>query len=122
LIGFGHQWNPVRVFICSGRSARTTHCWAIFASSSLDACDVLVDDRLVDERPKGFGGLQLGTIGRQMNKREKMEIKQVPETERAEVRQILREQGLDPALTETVTAASSPTSSPGFTGPGHTRA
>ena len=37
--------------------------------------------------------------------REKMEIKQVPETERAEVRQILREQGLDPALTETVTAA-----------------
>src|ERR1700738_2214936 len=37
--------------------------------------------------------------------REKMEIKQVPETERAEVRQILREQGLDPALTETVPAA-----------------
>ena len=37
--------------------------------------------------------------------REKIEIKQVPETERAEVRQILREQGLDPALTETVTAA-----------------
>jgi len=37
--------------------------------------------------------------------REKAEIKQVPETERAEVRQILREQGLDPALTETVTAA-----------------
>ena len=37
--------------------------------------------------------------------REKPEIKQVPETERAEVRQILREQGLDPALTETVTAA-----------------
>jgi hypothetical protein len=37
--------------------------------------------------------------------REKAEIKQLPETERAEVRQILREQGLDPALTETVTAA-----------------
>jgi vacuolar iron transporter family protein len=37
--------------------------------------------------------------------REKAEIKQVPETERAEVCQILREQGLDPALTETVTAA-----------------
>ena len=37
--------------------------------------------------------------------REKAEIKQVPKTERAEVRQILREQGLDPVLTETVTAA-----------------
>ncbi|MGH6838236.1 MAG: VIT1/CCC1 transporter family protein [Methylocella sp.] len=36
--------------------------------------------------------------------REKAEIAQVPETERAEVRQILREQGLDPVLTETVTA------------------
>ncbi|HEY8031475.1 MAG TPA: VIT1/CCC1 transporter family protein [Methylocella sp.] len=38
-------------------------------------------------------------------RREKLEIKQVPETERAEVRQVLREQGLDPALTNTVTAA-----------------
>ena len=37
--------------------------------------------------------------------REKTEIKQVPESERAEVRQILRAQGLDPALAETVTAA-----------------
>ena len=24
-----------------------------------DGCDVLVDDRLVDKRPKSFGGLQL---------------------------------------------------------------
>jgi hypothetical protein len=39
-----------------------------FCVEFLDACDVLVDDRLVDERPKGFGGLQLGTMGRQMNK------------------------------------------------------
>jgi hypothetical protein len=31
-------------------------------------CDVLIDDRLADQRPKGFGGLQLGTIGRQINK------------------------------------------------------
>jgi VIT1/CCC1 family predicted Fe2+/Mn2+ transporter len=37
--------------------------------------------------------------------REKMEIKQAPETERGEVRHILREQGLDPVLTETVTDA-----------------
>ncbi|HUZ90636.1 MAG TPA: VIT1/CCC1 transporter family protein [Methylocella sp.] len=37
--------------------------------------------------------------------REKTEIKQVPETERAEVRQILREHGLDPALTEAATEA-----------------
>ena len=37
--------------------------------------------------------------------REKAEITQMPETERAEVRQILGEQGLDPSLTETVTAA-----------------
>ena len=37
--------------------------------------------------------------------REKIEIEKVPETERAEVRQILREQGLDPALTEKVTEA-----------------
>ncbi len=36
--------------------------------------------------------------------REKDEIKEVPETERAEVRQILREHGLDPALAETVAA------------------
>ena len=39
-----------------------------FCVEFLDACDVRVDDRLVDERPKGFGRLQLGTIGRQMNK------------------------------------------------------
>ncbi len=37
--------------------------------------------------------------------REKLEIRQVPETERAEVRLILRQQGLDPILIETVTAA-----------------
>ena len=37
--------------------------------------------------------------------REKSEIKEVPETERAEVRQILRKQGLDPALAEKVTVA-----------------
>jgi len=37
--------------------------------------------------------------------REKSEIKEVPETERAEVRQILRKQGLDPALAEKVTEA-----------------
>lgn len=35
--------------------------------------------------------------------RERTEIKQVPELERAEVRQILNEYGLDPILTETVT-------------------
>lgn len=33
-----------------------------------DGRDVLVDDRLIDQRPKGFGGLQLWTIGRQINK------------------------------------------------------
>ena len=32
-----------------------------------DGCDMLVDDRLVDKRPKSFGRLQLRTIGRQMN-------------------------------------------------------
>jgi VIT1/CCC1 family predicted Fe2+/Mn2+ transporter len=37
--------------------------------------------------------------------REKDEIKEVPETERAEVRQILREHGLDPLLAATVAAA-----------------
>lgn len=37
--------------------------------------------------------------------RETIEIKRVPETERAEVRKILREQGLDPIQTESVTAA-----------------
>ena len=37
--------------------------------------------------------------------REKSEIKEVPETERAEVRQILRKQGLAPALAEKVTVA-----------------
>jgi vacuolar iron transporter family protein len=37
--------------------------------------------------------------------REKIEIEKVPEIERAEVRQILREQGLDPTLTEKVTEA-----------------
>jgi VIT1/CCC1 family predicted Fe2+/Mn2+ transporter len=37
--------------------------------------------------------------------REKMEIKQLPETERWEVRKILLEFGLDPVQTETVTAA-----------------
>ena len=37
--------------------------------------------------------------------REKDEINEVPETERAEVRQILREHGLDPPLAETVAAA-----------------
>ena len=39
-----------------------------FCVEFLDACDVLVDDRLVEEHPNCFGGLQLGTIGRQMNK------------------------------------------------------
>ena len=38
-----------------------------FCVEFLDACDVLVDDRLVEEHPKGFGGLQLGTIRRQIN-------------------------------------------------------
>jgi vacuolar iron transporter family protein len=37
--------------------------------------------------------------------REKIEIEKVPETERAEVRQILREQGLDSSLTDKVTEA-----------------
>src|ERR1700724_936548 len=37
--------------------------------------------------------------------REKDEIKEVPETERSEVRQILREQGIDPPLAETVVDA-----------------
>jgi hypothetical protein len=32
-----------------------------------DGRDVLVDDRFVNESPKSFGGLQLGTIGRQIN-------------------------------------------------------
>ena len=32
-----------------------------------DGRDVLVNDRLVNERPKRFGGLQLGTIRRQIN-------------------------------------------------------
>jgi hypothetical protein len=32
-----------------------------------DGCDMLVDDRLVDKRPKSFGRLQLRTIGRQRN-------------------------------------------------------
>jgi vacuolar iron transporter family protein len=62
------------------------------------------------------GGLAMGLGGylaartdlehyRSELQREKTEIKQVPESERAEVRQILRAQGLDPALAETVTAA-----------------
>lgn len=38
-------------------------------------------------------------------KRERLEVTQVPETERAEVRQILREQGLEPDLAQAVTAA-----------------
>jgi VIT1/CCC1 family predicted Fe2+/Mn2+ transporter len=38
-------------------------------------------------------------------RREQMEITEVPETERAEVRKILREQGLDPLLTERATDA-----------------
>jgi vacuolar iron transporter family protein len=37
--------------------------------------------------------------------REKLEIKQLPETERAEVRQILHEHGLEPELAQTVAAA-----------------
>jgi len=32
-----------------------------------DGCDVLVDDGLVDKRPKSFGGLQLWGVGRQIN-------------------------------------------------------
>lgn len=32
-----------------------------------DGRDVLVDDRLIDKRPKGFGGLQLRGVGRQIN-------------------------------------------------------
>src|ERR1700724_3528087 len=34
MIGFGHQWKLVRDWICSRCSARATHRWAIFASSS----------------------------------------------------------------------------------------
>jgi hypothetical protein len=33
-----------------------------------DGRDVLIDDRLAGKRPKGFGGLRLWTIGRQINK------------------------------------------------------
>ncbi len=32
-----------------------------------DGCNVLVDDRLADKRPKGFGGLQLRGVGRQID-------------------------------------------------------
>ena len=38
-----------------------------FVFQLLDRRDVLVDDRLVDERPEGFGGLRLWTVGRQIN-------------------------------------------------------
>lgn len=31
----------------------------------VDVVDVLVDDRLVDESPQAFGGLNLGGVGRQ---------------------------------------------------------
>ena len=34
-----------------------------FCVELLDGCNVLIDDRLVDNRPQGFCGLQLGTIG-----------------------------------------------------------
>jgi len=32
-----------------------------------NGCDVLVDNGLVDQSPKSFGGLQLGTIRRQIH-------------------------------------------------------
>ena len=38
-----------------------------FCFEFLNGCDVLVDDRLVDERPQGFGRLQLRNVGRQIN-------------------------------------------------------
>src|SRR5208337_3035301 len=38
-----------------------------FLFEALDGRDVLVDDRLVDQRPQGFGRLQLGCVGRQKN-------------------------------------------------------
>ena len=38
-----------------------------FLFEVLDGGDVLVDDRLVDERPQGFGRLQLRSVGRQIN-------------------------------------------------------
>ena len=43
------------------------HWCGDFLVEVFDGCDVLVNDRLVNERPKSFGGLQLGTIGRQIN-------------------------------------------------------
>jgi hypothetical protein len=39
-----------------------------FCVELLDGCNVLIDDRLIDKRPKCFCRLQLGTIGRQINK------------------------------------------------------
>lgn len=33
----------------------------------VDGREVAIDDRLVDQRPKVFGGLQLGRIGRQID-------------------------------------------------------
>ena len=38
-----------------------------FCVEFVDGCHVFVDDRLVDERPKGFGRLQLWSVGRQIN-------------------------------------------------------
>jgi hypothetical protein len=38
-----------------------------FGFEFFDGRDVLVDDRLVDKRPKGFGRPQLGTKGRRIN-------------------------------------------------------
>ena len=35
-----------------------------FLFELLDARDVLIDDRLIDQRPEGFGRLQLRAVGR----------------------------------------------------------
>ncbi len=66
--GFGHQWKPVRVWIFSRCSASEGDALAgNFCVKFSDRRGALVDDRLVDESPDGFGWLQLWTEGRQIN-------------------------------------------------------
>ena len=63
---FGREWKPAPPLMASRSLARAAHLLPMMSSSSFDHRDVLVDDGLADQRPRGFDQIR-GEGGRKTN-------------------------------------------------------